>query len=137
MSAAERVVGGVGVDADDATRDDGVDVALVSSPSHIVEQVEGVTEMRFLSSVAGAAAGSGIPLMGAALLWIRGAVEVAVAEQPTSVDDAAHMEAVVNLVVEMPCEEVMEVAAEVGVAVAGSPEAAPLGARTAARARAR
>jgi hypothetical protein len=77
------------VDADDATRDDGVDVALVSSPSHIVEQLEcvtekmSVTEQMSLASVAVAAASSGIPPMGAAPLWTRGAVEVAVAGPPT------------------------------------------------------
>jgi hypothetical protein len=47
MSGAERVVVGVGVDADDTSRDDGVDVTLLSSPSHIVEQVEGNAELRF------------------------------------------------------------------------------------------
>jgi hypothetical protein len=138
MSGAEKVDVGVGVDADDASRDDWVDVALLSSPSHIVEQVEGDAELRFLSSVAGAAASTGIPWMGAALLWIRGAVEVVRTEagvessgataMGTRVDDAVRMEAVVDLVLEMPCEA----GTAVEVAVAGSPEAEPLGPRRAA-----
>ena len=41
---------------------------LVLLPENIVEQLEGVTESRSLSGVAVAAAGSGIPPMGAALL---------------------------------------------------------------------
>lgn len=83
-SAAATVVGDAVMDADDASGDDTVDVALVSTRTHTVEHVEGVTERRSLSSVAVAAAGSGIPPMGTALLRShRGAAEVAVAESPT------------------------------------------------------
>jgi hypothetical protein len=60
MSAAEIVAGAVGVDADDATRNDGVDVALMSSPGHITEQLIGITEGVFCAGTAVAAADSRI-----------------------------------------------------------------------------
>lgn len=67
-SAAETVVVDAGVDADDATGNDGVDVVLVSPLVHIIEQLVGFTECVSFSATAVVAVDSRILSVGMALL---------------------------------------------------------------------